>query len=368
MQTLFIGFVEDDVSPKLKGIAIRMAYLLSARLRLAGTIPNYYTLSEDLRTISFEYKMKFIDENMNNEPDSLQLYPRYKDFQKIYKKDRGNHKEFIVAKKKMEINVNGMFNILVDNIVAMVQKAGLADLKPIEDSSSYSEYYVVYRDAENNTEESNKLSEILTLNLDEEDNKNPTVFVLTDLFLSEKFNSGDNVMPALNAFSEKGFLQELFILPEYNSFSVADLNTVRFELKESLEHFQLAVNKFAKLYINPAEAFNYLQSDVVDAATTLEENINKTEIVTNYKNVPGAADVGKLYLGMVPYNRVLKYFEFVKVSQEETIEILNQIPADERNKFIPVLITVFNADTVLEETISLTQSQSLPLKKTLSID
>ncbi len=368
MQTIFIGFLEDAVSPESKGIAIRMGYLLSARLRLAGTISNYYTLNEDLRTISFEYKMKFIDENMNNEPDSVQLYPQYKDFQKVYKKTRGNQKEFIVAKKKLEMNVNGMFNILVDNIAAMIQKAGLTDLKAIEENSSYNEYYIHYRNAENDADGYNKLSDIITLNLDEDDNERTFIFLLTDLFFSNEFNTEENAIPPLNTFSEKGFLQELFTFPDYSNFSVADLNTLRFELKESLEHFQLAVNTFGALNANPAEAFNYLQNNIVNAATSLQGNINKTDIVESYKKLKPNVNGGKLYLGMIPHHLVFKYFEFIKASQQETIDILNQLPDDERNKFVPVLIATFNKQTPVIETTAITEAKPMPLKKTLSID
>ena len=365
MQTLFIGFINDSVDYAMKSIAIRIAYLLSARFRLAGNISTYYTLGTDLHTISFEQKIKFIDDRLKDELDNAPLYPQYRDFEKTHKKYGGSQKEYVVAKKKLEKHVEIMFSILVDKIVDTVQIAGLTDLEPIEKSAAYSEYYVRYSDAETAVDGCSKLSDLLTLNLDEEDNKNATVFVLTDLFFSSEFDLAGEEMPLLNAFSHKGFLQELNTFPDFNVLSVADLNTLRFDMNKGIENFQQAVNTFASLHTNPAEAFNYLQNDVVAVAKNLAIDINKTSLINNYKNrVPGATDVSSILLGMIPQSLVFKYFEFIKASLQDTIDIVQQIPEDESRKLVPVLIATLKIKTVDEETAE----QEMPFKKTLSID
>ena len=365
MQTLFIGFINDRVDYAMKGFAIRIAYLLSARFRLAGNIPSYYTLGSDLHTISFEQKMKFIDDHMKNESGTESLYDRYRDFEKIHKKYRGSYKEYIVAKKKLEKHVEDMFSMIVDKITTTVQMAGLTDLEPIEDTSAYSEYFVPYNDAEKEAHGCSKLSELLTLNLDDDDNEHTTVFILTDLFFSSGFDIDDDEMPVLNAFSHKGFLQELCTFPDYNIFSVADLNTLRFEMNEEIKSFQLAVNAFAALPDNPAEAFNYLHDNVVAVAKNLAADINKTTLVNHYRNrACGAGDLGSILLGMIPKSLVYKYFEFIKVSLPDTIEIMQQIPEEESRQLLPVLLITLKKEIAPEKT----NAVQLPLKKILSID
>ena len=365
MQTLFIGFINDTVDYAMKAIAIRIAYLLSARFRLAGNIPTYYTLGTDLHTISFEQKMKFIDDRMKNEQGSESLYDRYRDFEKMHKKYRGSYKEYIVAKKKLEKYIEDMFSMIVDKITATVEMAGLTDLEPAEDTPAYSEYFVSSSDPEKEIDGGSKLSDLLTLNLDEDDNEHPTVFVLTDLLFSSEFDPGDDEMPALNTFSHKGFLQELNTCPDYNVLSVADLNTLRFEMIEGIENFQIAVNTFTTLHANPVEAFNYLQNDVIAAAKNLAAGINKTPLINNYKNnASNSSDVGSILLGMIPKSLLFKYFEFIKVSLQDTIEIIRQIPEAESRKLVPVLITTLKPASAAEEITA----QEMTLRKTLSID
>jgi len=365
MQTLFIGFINDTVDYAMKGIAIRIAYLLSVRFRLGGNVSAYYTLYEDLRNISFERKIKFIDDHMKDEPDRIPLYDRYRDFKKMNKEYRLTHKEYIVAQKTFEKNVEGMFSIIMNNITDTLQNAGLTDLKPIEDTSAYGEYFVIYDNPEKEIDGCSKLSDLLTLNLDEDDNEHRTVFVLTDLFFSSGFDMGDDEMPALNAFSHKGFLQELCTFPDYNIFSVADLNTLRFEMNDEIKSFQLAVNAFAGLTDNHAEAFNYLHNNVVAAAKNLAADINNTTLVNNYRNrACGAGDVGSILLGMIPKTLVYKYFEFIKVSLQDTIEIMQQISEEESRQLIPVLIVSLKTAPAAEEV----KAQQMPLRKTLSID
>ncbi len=365
MQTLFIGFINDTVDYAMKAIAIRIAYLLSARFRLAGNIPTYYTLGEDMLTISFEQKIKFIDNKMKAEPDRIPLYDRYRDFKKMNKKHKLSHKEYIVAQKKFEKSVEEMFSIILDGITTTIEMAGLTDLEPIEDTRAYSEYFVSYSNPEKEADGCSKLSELLTLNLDEDDNEHPTVFVLTDLLFSSGFDLCDDEMPAMNIFSHKGFLQELNTCPDYNVLSVADLNTLRFEMKEGIENFQIAVNTFTALHANPVEAFNYLQNDVIAAAKNLAADINNTPIINYYRNkASDSNDAGSILLGMIPQSLLFKYFEFIKVSLQDTIEIMRQIPEAESRKLVPVLIATLKPVTVAEETTA----QQLPLRKTLSID
>ncbi len=365
MQTLFIGFVVDTVSPVSKGLAIRIAYLLSSRLRLAGTISDYYTMSEDIRTISIEQKAKFIDEQMAFDTDREKIYDSYRDFQKIYNREGRNRKEFIVAKARLEKSIHDMFDILVDNIAAMLKDAGLADLKLIKESTSYGEYYIHHKDAEN--DDYNKLSDALQLNLDDEDNKYPTIFVLTGGFFSAAFNPGIHAMPAINGFSDKGFLQELFTFPDYNCFSINDLLTIRFEAGNSILCFQEAVNTFATLHERPMEAFAHLHNEVIAAATALAAGINRTRIITGNKQVSATVvEAGRLYLGMVPHNLVFKYFEYIKATRENTITILADYPTEKSNQFVPVLIVASDVDIDVEEEPGI--SAALPLKKTLSID
>jgi hypothetical protein len=365
MQTLFIGFVNDTVDYAMKGIAIRIAYLLSARFRLAGNIPDYYTLNQSLHFLSFERKMKMIDEYMKYEPDRELVYDRYRDFEKQRKKHNLSHKEYIVAKKKLEKNILSMFSIIVNNIADTIQKAGITDLKPIEDTSAYGEYMISYTNPEREVDNCSILSDLLTLNLDEKDNEHPTVFVLTDLFFSSEFDPGDDEMPVLNNFSNKGFLQELNTCPDYNVLSVPDLNTLRFEMTEGIENFQVAINTFTALHANPPEAFNYLQNNVVAAAKNLAAGINKTPLINNYRNhAANNSDIGSILLGMIPQSLVFKYFEFIKVSLQDTIEIIRQIPEAESRKLVAVLIVTLRTETAGEET----KMQQMPLRKTLSID
>lgn len=366
MQFLFIGFVADAVSPESKGIAIRIAYLLSSRLRLAGTISDYYNMDEDLRTLSIEQKAKLIDEQMAGDAGREKIYNGYRDFQKIYNRERKNRKEFIVAKKQLEKGIHGMFDILVDNIADMLQDAGLADLKLIEESTSYGEYYIHYKDAEN--DDHNKLSDILQLNLDDEDNKYPTIFVLTEAFFSENFEAGVNVKPAVNNFSDAGFLQELFVFPHYNCFSINDLLTIRFEVSDSLQCFQEAVNTFLTLHKYPAEAFAHLRNEVVATATALATAISNTGIIAGNQHVSATSvDAGRLYLGMVPHKLVFKYFEYIKASTETTVKVLDEYPAEKNYQLVPVLIAASGKDTDVAEAGS-TIKAALPLKKTLPIN
>jgi hypothetical protein len=371
MQTLFIGFVDDSVDPSMKGIGIRIAYLLSAQLRIAGNISTYFVIEENLRSMSFEQKIKFIDEREKEQPNRTQFYQHYKNFQKLYKKDRGHNKELIVLQKKTEKSVNDMFNIYLDATLRSIKAAGLLDLKALDESLSYGEYYISYQYAENEGQDYSKLSDILQLNLDEDDNKTPTVFLLNYLFFSEEFKSGDTVMPALNTFSESGFVQELFTFPNYNDFSITDLNTIRFEVNKSLADFQQCINTFTTLNANPAEAFNYLQNDVAPIAKVLAENINNTGLVASYTNLKSSTTAAdKLYLGMIPRYVVFKYFEFIKASQEETIAVLHQLPDNENHQLVPVLIVALNTEpAAVEEANDITNAaESMPLKKSLSID
>lgn len=369
MQTLFIGFVEDTADPVFQGTAIRIGYMFSEHLRIAGNVSTYYVFEQNMRNLSFEQKIKFIDNREKDQPGHEPFYETYKDFKKLFKGGKVNDKEGIVLKKKIEKNVNDMFNALLNEIMAIIKIAGLTDLSPIENSSSYGEYFVSYRNPEKETDGLNKLSEILKLNLDDDDNKRHYTFLLTGLFFSAGFNAADNEIPSINEFSEKGFLQELFTFPNYNSFSVSDLNTIRFELNERIENFQQAVSSFAQLQANPAKAFNYLQSDVVTAANTLAAGIDKSALVVNYKNLTRTATgFGKLYLGMIPQAMVFKYFKFIKASQEETMAALQQFPDDESHQFVPVLIADVCEQPAVDEATGIIEAPSMPLRKTLSID
>lgn len=368
MQTLFIGFVDDSVMPQMKGIAIRIAYLLSTQFRMSGDDSYHFAMAEDMHNFSFEQKLIFLDEREKGVPEPNNFYQKYKQTQKAFKTPAGYRKEVIVAKKQMEITVDKIFKRIFSNMVKGSEELGLANLKGIQNSLSYGEYYISRLTIESDNENVCRLSEVLQLNLDEEDNKSPFIFILNYPFLLPEFDLGDTIMPKLNSFSENGFLQELFTLSNYNNFSVADLNTIRFEIKSNLENFQQAINVFAALTEKPAEAFDHLQNNIVPAAAALSESLNGTSLIGNYKNfMPAATNIGKLYLGMVPRHVLFKYFEFTKAANEKTIEVLDRLSYEERHLFVPVLITSMNKN-FLEKEPDIADTELMPLKKSLSID
>lgn len=370
MKTLVIGFVDDAISPFLKGIAIRISYLLSTEIRTAGNLSNYALADDPPDDISIEQKLKFINKHEKDNPDAIQFYQHYKEFQKIYKKDRGKNKELIVLQKKTEKKINEMFSIVLQGIRGILKTAGLGDYKALADSKDYAEYYIRYKDAESENNEDNKLSDVLQLQLDEDDNDPSPIIMLTDIFFSPEFILGTDEMPILNTLSEQGFLQELFPFPNYNDISIADLNTIRFSVNDSLINFQQSVRSFAALHTNPTKAFEYLQSSTLVTAKALTESINKTGLMANYNKLVGTErNLGKLYLGMLPRHLVFKYFEFIKVSQAATIAVLQQLPDEYGQQLMPIFITrVDEAYFAGEVETDNAKATLMPLKKSLIID
>lgn len=365
MQSLFIGFINDTADPAVKSIAIRVAYLLSARFRLAGNIPHYYTLCEDMHRISFENKLKYIDDRFKEEKNGESLYIKYRDFENSYKKNKSNYREYIVAKKSIEKNAEEIFKVLVDKIADTLRMAGLTDLEPIQETTAYAEYFINYNNAEKQVNGCSKLSDLLTFKLNEEDNEHPTVFVLNNQFFSPAFDTADDEIPRLNTFSDKGFLQEICTCPDYRVLSAADLDTLRFEMGADIENFQNTVNNFLKLNANPRDAFNYLQNDVSAAANKLTSNIRESAIMGQYKNsIEGSEDAGSVLLGMIPLALVFKYFEFIKASLPDTIEIIRQVPEETARKWVPVMIVAVK-ETAADE---IKAENSVTVRKTLFID
>lgn len=371
MKTLIIGFVDDAVNPIFKGITIRIAHLLAAQLRIAGNLSYYAGMEAYMRNISIEQKMKFIEDHEKDNPKALELHQHYKILQKLYRKDKGRDKELIVLKKQIERIIHDIYNVKLDELMDLVKSSGLTDLKTIETASTYREYYISHRMLETKEEDCHRLSDILQLKLDEEEeDENPTIITLTDTFFSAEFAAVNEEMPAINTFSGNGFVQELFNYPNYNILSITDLNTIRYAVADSLTDFQQAVNEFAGLTTRPVEAFDYLQTNIVDKATILAESMEKTVVIANYKKLISTNQYfGKLYLGMIPRSLVFKYFEYAKVSKEETITVLQQLPDDKLKQLVPVLITSFNANILMppEETDAVMPAM-IPLKKSLSID
>jgi hypothetical protein len=370
MKTLIIGFVDDSVNPIFKGITIRIAHLLGEQLRMAGNLSFYAGMEEYMRNISIEQKMKFIEEHEKDNPKALELHQHYKILQKLYRKDKGRDKELIVLKKQIERIINDIYNVKLDEMMDLVKSSGLTDLKTIEAVSTYREYYVSHRAPEINEEECHRLSDILQLKLDEEEDQNPVFIALTDVFFSPEFAAVNDEMPAINAFSEQGFLQELFNYPNYNILSITDLNTIRYAVTDTLTDFQQAVNEFAGLTTRPNEAFDYLQTNIVEKATLLAESMEKTVVIANYKKLISTNQYfGKLYLGMIPRFLVFKYFKYIKASQEETTAVLEQLPDDDVKQLIPVFITSFNGNNLMaKEEADAVKPELIPLKKSLTID
>lgn len=370
MKTVCISFVEDAVNPFFKGVTIRIAHLLATQIRIAGNISSYAELEAYMRNISLEQKIKYVEQNERGNPTVEAFYKEYKHFQKIYKKDRGRDKELIVLKKQLEKAIINLFNIRLASTIDFVKTSGLLDLDTIAAASDYREYYIRYHIAETRESDCHRLSDALQLKLAEEDGYNHPILTLTDDFFSPEFAAVNDAMPAINAFSEQGFLQELFDYPNYNVLSITDLNTIRYAVANTLADFQQAVNEFAGLSAQPAEAFAYLQGNIVDIATRLATSMEETAVITNYKKVVTTNTYfGKLYLGMIPRSLVFKYFAHIKVSQEETNAVLEQLSQDDMKQLIPVLISSFSADTLTPNGEADTATPAMmPLKKSLSID
>lgn len=369
MQALFIGFVEDSIYPPHKGVAIRIAYLLSSQFILSGNFSVYFDIDSSFRQISLERKMRYIDEQERGHLDGVQLYPDYKEFKKYYNTSR-NNKALIVLQQKMERTVNRVFNRIVDDMIVIIKKSGIHALKMLEECSTFREYFVRHDFSEKKEKNYYRLSDMLLFNFDDNDGDLPTLFVLNDSLFDVGFDPDHLIMPELNKYSEKGFLLEASTFPDYNILTIADLNAIKFEKRECLQCFQDVVTTFCKMNTTPKEAFSFLQQDVLDGVDKFMTEIKSTRPVINHRLFfSSELAYAKLYIGMIPRSVIFKYYEFVNAAKDNTLQILSNLSSEEQAMLVPVIVV--SKQEIISSNAEVAENESnkeLLLKKSLLID
>jgi hypothetical protein len=367
MQTLYIGFIGSTVSTFDHALAIRIAYLLSNKFLLCGDLSDLIIARKKFEGLSYESKLIILEDFYKDDQRFMESYEAHRRIVTGRSKKRISKKDFALYKKKSEKTLLDFYDHLMDYIETSNTRSGMATMKDILSNPGFGEYYIHPDHVEGGTEDSS-FSEILLLDLEEQDLEEPSIFVLNGDYLSESLEHRDVLLQGGTAFSEKGFLVEIFSFPDITVLSAADIALLRLSVNDSLTGFQQHINVFTSLQEKPLEAFVYMNTTVVPAASLLSQRLNDTELAARFDALlSGTVGHVKVDIGLVPYCSLFKYFEFIEAAPKETMAIIEQLPDEQKNKLVPVMITRALAVEHKEETVSTTKAL-LPIKRSLSID
>lgn len=339
LQALNIGFTEDSVDPRMHAIALRLSYLISEQLTLAGNTSYIFQVESDLKSLDLPAQVRFLKvHDTEASPQSLQWY---EDFPNVYKqmlKNKNKQKQDIVNFKKLEHSTNNLFQLVAGEFLEKVKSTGLVDLKELMEKDNFSLYHVHYKRPEAERDDQSTLSMVMQLELDAADAVLPTVFFLNYNYFSD--NGGippPFTAPAADEFSANGFITRIFTTNNLNLFTVAQLDVLKMYTRLAGEKFNRHFDRFISMADDPAAAFEYLNHELKQSAQELQTELDNNELIKNCWTMEIMENDGlELFAGMVTRQNLFEYFSYSNVIKEETAKLLEEWRSSPG--LVPVLI------------------------------
>lgn len=369
MQTIFIGFKEDQVSVALKSIGIRTCYLFSKQFLMAGSIHHFFYFEQIFKEMKTADQLKFLIENSDLlETGMLEVLQRIKKLFKEAKNIRADRKT-ISEQRRLEKLIQQLFDNAVWSHTQTIRETGLLGLKDLVNKPTVGFYNIDYRSPEQKmAKDDSLLSDILQLDLDEEDISKPTFLFISPNLFNEVFLKETRQIITIGEYSEKGFLVDVLSISNYFLLSVAQMDALRTELAEPLHRFHEMVGKFAAMLDDTAVAFDFLQYVVKPAAAELQQAHDNSTVINGF-NAAFLKDAmeAKLYLGFLPSDLLYHYYRSNGTLCEKTEKVLQE--ANTGSKFFPVLVMgkpSLNIPVLDKEKIS--QPAAQIFRKTITLD
>jgi len=368
--------MNSGVNLNSESIALRASFLLADETVSAGD--GYFTINfeEYYNAKKFSQKAKLVEahyEKSNDEhaKDISAALEMYRGLQKIKHKPG----QLITQLKKLEITIEGIYRDMKAGFLAVMEKSGLAQLKPLTEEEYFSAWYYDIANSETDDPEHMPASKVMLLSMPEEDRENVVHFLTQEFYNKGFFDSEFVTTQVLNnkPVAERTYFKHCFTLPNINLLSAVEIKTIRGQLHASSSVFNAKVNEWITLFKNKDGANasrSFFKKEVLASAGTLQKSIEENELLRHYGNLQNNDVKVELHAGAVPALMIWEFYSYHKIITEKTTEILKREAAKEewKNKFLPVLVLRLPDYPMVPRSQQESGEDIKPVKKSISVD
>jgi hypothetical protein len=338
MLVLIPGFIEDSVNFQIKATSLKMFSLLSNEIYMAGNLHTVFEVESEFRKFNMEQRVNFIVQFDADLPQGVgKEFTETIGAYKILKKRKNKTKNEVVMLVKIEKAVDVYFDIILKEMMIPFDKPTIVGLKPFFDKDTIHTFLIPYEQPETSFRNTNKLSEMLLFRLEEEDlQKNPILF-LEYPFFNPLFYEAHKHEPVNETYSSNGFLLPFLNICNYNFFSLQDVELLQEELQPILKPLQQHCFNFAALKNSPKDAHQYILQHITPAGIAFDNAMQQHPLIQTMLKFDGFKNhAAQLYIGMLPWQTIIDYYEFINIVNEPTLNVLkSQTPP---GHLIPVLV------------------------------
>ncbi len=367
--------LNDVTSADSYNLGKEMLYFLGERLHLSGISQFYYLRDESHKKPGdYNYKLKcLLNWTEGEEKEHLEkTHQALKDYNKLKNKES----RLIVIMNQMKRTVDEMF---VEYIEAHIKRLdllfGTHNFRGIvEEEDRVKFYHIRQEDSFSEKEPLTKLTDILSLQLSEEDGEHPILFMCNDLM-----NTDPIIDLELESFEDKGaklldkgYLVDVLYFNAVSKTPTPILKAIANEFSTKAAPIIQKLKVWAKeCYENPntTKGLDYFTKEIapiIEQYKKLSLELENNKIITNATQTD---KISCLQFGELPITKIWELFYKAENCSEEEYQQLLKIKEEQAPKFDGRWPVVFyKSHSKIKQHIEQVQQEYPQQRKTLDID
>ena len=387
MEAIVYNHTQTKIPLLMESLCLRTAYILCDYATLAGSSYTVLLFDRIYNPKRLEDKIEMVDQYTKSEGEEfLGEMNEVRRMLKLFNKVKHHSAEGISKKKQFEKSVDQMFNVIKAERLRELQKTGLPQLQPLYDKGEFGLFPVDIITHESDQGDDIPASELLQLNLPEENYSPPLFFLSTDFFL-EDFIDPWTVVEARDSRASKPeniYIEHCFSVPNLNLLTSTELETIHTQLAPAAAPFWKKMDEWITLShdeASAAETRNFFIKEVRPTIAPLLAAIAENELLQHCSKLQDDRVIVEVFLGELPVEAIWKYYRYFGVMTDETWQKL--MDAKENDPSLsgrwPVMLlripAIDNIETAegkeVEDIVDEEPNREetvLPVKKSINID
>ncbi|MFN0033140.1 MAG: hypothetical protein ACKVOR_13350 [Flavobacteriales bacterium] len=325
MKTFIVTSPETPVPTLVQSIGLRMGYLLSEKIGIAGATASFVSLHKMKRPekISEAVNMLLSIKEMLS-VNETEIVQQYLQLQKIFNKTKNKAPEFIKLYKNLEHKLWKMYDVVMEDTFYKLERPEMTGLRPLISESFWASPFNIH-----NTEEDSDsyipMSSVICPAEKEDVLYNPILLIdfmlANDVKQYKQYRAENGLARGLQDIIP----QPLLTFPNLNQLNADELRILRDTLQPAATEWRKTIDQWLML-VEGGHLWRaiWMRKKIIAASGLMQKAIDDAPLIRRLKQTSKIEDVVQFCAGSMYYKELWQCYRYDKTMRPETWQVLQQ--------------------------------------------